>query len=81
MPKINPYKKTFKQKKSEIPRPLNSFMIFRMEHQANVGMEHPGASHQEISKKLSIKWRNLSPKEKKVYIDKAVLAKEEHKLL
>ncbi|KAI8637425.1 high mobility group box domain-containing protein, partial [Parasitella parasitica] len=52
-------------------RPLNSFMIFRMEHQANVGMEYPGATHQEISKKLSKKWKELDPEEKKMYTDKA----------
>ncbi|CEP12225.1 hypothetical protein [Parasitella parasitica] len=81
MPKIESNKKTFSDKKSKIPRPLNSFMIFRMEHQASVSMEFPGATHQEISKKLSKKWKELDPEKKKVYTDKAVAAKEEHKLL
>ncbi|GAN02963.1 conserved hypothetical protein [Mucor ambiguus] len=68
-------------RKSAIPRPLNSFMIFRMEHQASVSKENPGATHQDISKKLSTKWKGLTPLERQEYSKKALTAKEEHKLL
>ncbi|KAL7330380.1 hypothetical protein PS15p_205340 [Mucor circinelloides] len=81
MPKINNNKRISNSQKSAIPRPLNSFMIFRMEHQASVSKEYPGAAHQEISKKLSKKWRGLTPEEREVYDKKALDAKLEHKLL
>ncbi|KAL9548298.1 hypothetical protein MBANPS3_005740 [Mucor bainieri] len=67
--------------RSAIPRPLNSFMIFRMEHQASVSKKHPGATRQIISKILSTKWRGLTPEERQEYGKKALAAKEEHKLL
>lgn len=81
MPKINNSKRISSSQKSAIPRPLNSFMIFRMEHQASVSKEYPGSAHQEISKKLSKKWRGLTLEEREVYDKKALAAKEEHKLL
>lgn len=56
-------------------------MIFRMEHQASISKECPGATHQDISKRLSTKWRGLTPEEKQEYNKKALDAKERHKLL
>lgn len=78
MTKVN---MTKKNKRSAIPRPLNSFMIFRLEHQASVSKETPGAKHQDISKKLSARWKALNPEEKQEYKAKALAAKEKHKLL
>ncbi|KAK4514850.1 uncharacterized protein ATC70_002455 [Mucor velutinosus] len=78
MPKMNITKT--QSRKSVIPRPLNSFMIFRMEHQASVSKEYPGATHQDISKKLSMKWKELTAEERQEYYTKALAAKEEHKL-
>eukprot|EP01155_Anaeramoeba_flamelloides_P012142 Anaeramoba_flamelloidesa330748_65.p1 GENE.a330748_65~~a330748_65.p1 ORF type:complete len:283 (-),score=56.54 a330748_65:119-967(-) len=55
---------------------LTSFMIFNKEINHKVRKEFPKMDFTEISKECSKRWRNLSEKEKQVYIDKS----EEDKL-
>ncbi|KAI8078057.1 uncharacterized protein B0P05DRAFT_572062 [Gilbertella persicaria] len=63
----------------KIPRPLNSFMIFRLEKQREILAQCPGANHCDISKIVSKWWSELAPKEKQVYIKQAETNKLNHK--
>ncbi|KAI7906770.1 uncharacterized protein BX663DRAFT_558375 [Cokeromyces recurvatus] len=71
-------KSSFSEK---IPRPLNSFMTFRLEKQREIVKQCPGANHRDISKIISKWWREMTPEKKQVYIDKAERLKMEHKAL
>ncbi|KAJ6244759.1 high mobility group protein dsp1 [Anaeramoeba flamelloides] len=50
---------------------LTSFMIFNKEINHKVRKEFPKMDFSEISKECSKRWRNLTEKEKQVYIDKS----------
>ncbi|KAI8369831.1 high mobility group box domain-containing protein, partial [Choanephora cucurbitarum] len=65
-------------KDSKIPRPLNSFMIFRLEKQREITQLCPGANHRDMSKIISKWWHELPAEEKQVYIDQAAKTKKEH---
>lgn len=68
-------------KSNKVPRPLNSYILFRVQKQREIVEQCPGANHRDISKITSKWWRELSPEEKQVYIDEAERLKQEHKLL
>lgn len=65
----------------KIPRPLNSFMIFRLEKQRDIVEKCPGANHRDISKIISKWWKELGKFEKQWYIAEAEKRKLEHKAL
>ncbi|KAK4517655.1 uncharacterized protein ATC70_000995 [Mucor velutinosus] len=65
----------------KIPRPLNSFMIFRLEKQKDIVEKCPGANHRDISKIISKWWKELSKTEKQWYIAEAEKRKIEHKAM
>lgn len=65
----------------KIPRPLNSFMIFRLEKQRDIVEKCPGANHRDISKIISKWWKELGKSEKQWYIAEAEKRKLEHKAL
>lgn len=65
----------------KIPRPLNSFMIFRLEKQREIVEKCPGANHRDISKIISKWWKELSKPDKEWYIAEAEKRKIEHKAL
>ncbi|KAF9117351.1 Casanova, partial [Mortierella sp. 14UC] len=60
---------------AKIPRPANSFLIYRKEH----AVKFAGLVATALSAKLAISWRNESPERLKHYADLAAKAKEEHK--
>ncbi|KAL9538890.1 hypothetical protein MBANPS3_010605 [Mucor bainieri] len=64
-----------------IPRPLNSFMIFRLEKQKDIVDKCPGANHRDISKIISKWWKELGKLEKQWYIAEAEKRKLEHKAM
>ncbi|KAI9471982.1 MAG: hypothetical protein EXX96DRAFT_343037 [Benjaminiella poitrasii] len=66
---------------NKIPRPLNSFIIFRLEKQREIVKQCPGANHRDISKIISKWWREMTPEKKQVYFDQAEKLKIEHKIL
>lgn len=66
---------------AKVPRPLNSYIIFRVQKQREIVEQCPGANHRDISKITSKWWRELSPKEKQPYVDEAERRKQEHKLM
>lgn len=65
----------------KIPRPLNSFMIFRLEKQREIVEKCPGANHRDISKIISKWWKELSKPDKEWYVAEAEKRKIEHKAL
>ncbi|KAF8941838.1 Casanova [Haplosporangium gracile] len=60
----------------KIPRPPNSFLIYRREH----AVHYPGLVATALSAKLAISWRNETPERRKYYADLAKKAEKEHKL-
>ncbi|KAI8982036.1 hypothetical protein BDF20DRAFT_864650 [Mycotypha africana] len=67
------------QKEKHIPRPMNSFMLFRREKQREIASKCQGANHRDMSKVISKWWRELSQVEKQPYIDEADRLQLEHK--
>ncbi|KAF1807676.1 high mobility group box domain-containing protein [Mucor lusitanicus] len=65
----------------KIPRPLNSFMIFRLQKQKDIVEKCPGANHRDISKIISKWWKELGKTEKQWYIAEAEKRKIEHKAM
>ncbi|KAI9308699.1 high mobility group box domain-containing protein, partial [Cunninghamella echinulata] len=77
-------KKRTRQRKRDpekIPRPLNCFLLYRMEKQKQICELCPGANHRTISKIVAKWWKNISMSDKKKYMDAAKEAKTEHKSL
>jgi hypothetical protein len=77
-----PSRINFKQEEpAKIPRPLNSFMIFRIEKQQEIVQQCPGANHRDMSKIISKWWRELAPEKKQDYIDQSERLRVEHRRL
>ncbi|KAI8357308.1 high mobility group box domain-containing protein [Choanephora cucurbitarum] len=68
-------------KQTSIPRPLNCFLIYRLEKQKEIVAKCAGANHRDISKIIAQWWKNTTDEEKKPYREKARLAKLEHSKL
>ncbi|KAI9484189.1 MAG: high mobility group box domain-containing protein [Benjaminiella poitrasii] len=73
------YSSTAENTANKIPRPMNSFMIFRLEKQREISDKCPGANHRDISKIVSKWWKELSEKDKQRYVFEADKLKLEHK--
>jgi hypothetical protein len=69
-----------KQKKEnkKAPRPLNSFMIYRLEKQHLIFEKCPGINHRDVSKIIAKWWRELPEGEKRGYEAKAFAEKTKH---
>ncbi|KAF9094879.1 Casanova [Mortierella sp. AD031] len=61
----------------KIPRPPNSFLIYRKEHATN----YAGLVATALSAKLAAAWKRETPERLQYYADLAVIAKKEHKLM
>lgn len=66
---------------SVIPRPLNCFLIYRLEKQQEIVAKCSGANHRDISKIIAKWWKEASEEEKRPFREKARLAKLEHSKL
>ncbi|CAO3695841.1 unnamed protein product [Rhizopus stolonifer] len=55
----------------KIPRPMNCFMIYRLERQREIVSECPGANHRDISKITAKWWKEMTKDEKQLYREKA----------
>lgn len=67
-----------RRKPKKIPRPPNSFIIFRSEHQGRIKQEQPDLPNTEISRVIGHMWHKLTTDEKKIYEARAIEAKQEH---
>ncbi|KAG1448160.1 hypothetical protein G6F56_009026 [Rhizopus delemar] len=65
----------------KIPRPMNCFMIYRLERQREIVSECPGANHRDISKITAKWWKEMTKEEKQLYREKAEKKKNEHNKL
>ncbi|KAI7908114.1 uncharacterized protein BX663DRAFT_539461 [Cokeromyces recurvatus] len=63
---------------SNIPRPLNCFLLYRLEKQKEIVAKCFGANHRDISKIIAKWWKEASDEEKKYYREKSRIAKLEH---
>eukprot|EP00010_Vexillifera_abyssalis_P002858 CAMPEP_0201552090 /NCGR_PEP_ID=MMETSP0173_2-20130828/13675_1 /ASSEMBLY_ACC=CAM_ASM_000268 /TAXON_ID=218659 /ORGANISM="Vexillifera sp., Strain DIVA3 564/2" /LENGTH=213 /DNA_ID=CAMNT_0047962509 /DNA_START=26 /DNA_END=667 /DNA_ORIENTATION=- len=61
-------------------RPLSGFLIYSGEHRAGIKEKNPEASFGEMGKILGAQWKALSEDEKKPYMEKAAILKEEYLL-
>lgn len=79
MTKIN-NKKTNQQQQQQfqIPRPLNCFLMYRLEKQKEIVAKCPTANHRDISKIIAKWWQEATEEEKKPFRERARLAKKEH---
>ena len=71
-----------KKDPNHIPRPMNSFFLFRKNFNASLTQQKKtqGKRHQrQVSGAARAAWKALSPAEKKVWIDRAAEADAEHK--
>ncbi|CAG8459783.1 6467_t:CDS:2 [Paraglomus brasilianum] len=71
-------KSTTKQKKPYIPRPPNSFILYRQHHHPLILNQNPGINNSEISRIVADHWKNLSEEEREEWKRKAEEAKESH---
>ncbi|KAI8997009.1 hypothetical protein BDB01DRAFT_862821 [Pilobolus umbonatus] len=67
--------------KSTIPRPLNCFLLYRLEKQKEIVAKCAGANHRDISKIIAKWWKEASDEEKKPFREQAKIAKLEHSKL
>ncbi|KAG1460229.1 hypothetical protein G6F46_005691 [Rhizopus delemar] len=75
------YIKSTNSTSTKVVRPMNSFMIYRLEKQHEIVKECPGANHRDISKIVAKWWKEMPDEEKEPYRQKAERAKEEHQRL
>lgn len=80
MAKINNNIK-YQQQQPQIPRPLNCFLIYRLEKQKEIVAKCPTANHRDISKIIAKWWQEASDEEKEPFREKARITKQEHNAL
>lgn len=61
-----------------IPRPMNCFLLYRLEKQREIVNKCNGANHRDISKIVAKWWNEASEEEKRPYREKADILKKEH---
>lgn len=66
---------------STIPRPLNCFLMYRLEKQKEIVAKCAGANHRDISKIIAKWWQEASEEEKRPFRERARIAKMEHRQL
>lgn len=66
---------------SNIPRPLNCFLMYRLEKQKEIVAKCPNANHRDISKIIAKWWQEASEEEKQPFREAARITKAEHRKL
>ena len=66
---------------STIPRPLNCFLMYRLEKQKEIVAKCSAANHRDLSKIIAKWWQEATEDEKAPYREKARIAKIEHRKL
>ncbi|KAJ5110902.1 hypothetical protein N7532_001437 [Penicillium argentinense] len=64
--------------KQKIPRPPNSFILYRRDNHRTTTAAHPNLPNTQISRIIATKWKKESDHVKAAYREKALMAKEEH---
>eukprot|EP00514_Thraustochytrium_sp_LLF1b_P012306 CAMPEP_0184548998 /NCGR_PEP_ID=MMETSP0199_2-20130426/6546_1 /TAXON_ID=1112570 /ORGANISM="Thraustochytrium sp., Strain LLF1b" /LENGTH=357 /DNA_ID=CAMNT_0026943679 /DNA_START=56 /DNA_END=1129 /DNA_ORIENTATION=- len=64
---------------SKPKKPLSGYMIFMMEHRAQVAADNPNLKLGGVAQKVAEIWRDLSPEAKEKYTELAAKAKVEYK--
>ncbi|KAI0631201.1 hypothetical protein C8Q77DRAFT_192613 [Trametes polyzona] len=64
---------------TKIPRPVNSFMVFRKAHRQDIASMIDNSQEKNISKAVAEIWNNMSEEEKAPYRDTANNEKNEHR--
>ncbi|XP_051137508.1 high mobility group B protein 13-like [Andrographis paniculata] len=60
-------------------KPASSFLLFSKDARKNLAEERPGISNSTLNALISVKWKELSEEEKRVWNDKAAKAMEAYK--
>ncbi|KAI9251953.1 hypothetical protein BY458DRAFT_493520 [Sporodiniella umbellata] len=60
------------------PRPLNCFLLYRIQKQKDIVAQCPGANHRDISKIIAKWWKEATEEEKRPFREQARLEKSEH---
>ncbi|KAK4516379.1 uncharacterized protein ATC70_011350 [Mucor velutinosus] len=84
MTKINDsfkYQQQQQRPQPQIPRPLNCFLMYRLEKQKEIVAKCPTANHRDISKIIAKWWQEASDEEKEPFRERARIAKQEHNAL
>ncbi|TSK72041.1 Transcription factor SOX-30 [Bagarius yarrelli] len=69
----------FKDKKGNIKRPMNAFMVWARIHRRILARLNPKASNAEISVQLGDEWRKLTEEQKAPYYEEAQKLQWEHR--
>ncbi|OCF33969.1 non-histone chromosomal protein 6 [Kwoniella heveanensis CBS 569] len=64
-------KKRSKKDPNKPKRALSAYMFFVQDYRERIKAENPEATFGDVGKLLGIKWKEMSPPEKKPYEDKA----------
>ncbi|KAK6202198.1 hypothetical protein LQW54_008990 [Pestalotiopsis sp. IQ-011] len=64
--------------RSGAPRPQNAFILFRSAKHKEVKEKHPGLPNADISKVIGTMWRDLSYKERQIWLERQKQAAREH---
>lgn len=68
-----------KENNATAPRPLNCFLLYRIEKQKQIVARCPGANHRDISKIIAKWWKEATDEEKQPFREQARIAKQEHR--
>ncbi|KAI8884209.1 high mobility group box, partial [Backusella circina FSU 941] len=60
------------------PRPLNCFLLYRIDKQRDILAKCEGANHRDISKIIAKWWKEATDEEKAPYVKKAQEEKRKH---
>ncbi|ORZ14477.1 high mobility group box domain-containing protein, partial [Absidia repens] len=67
-----------KRDPSSAPRPVNCFLVYRKEKQAQIAELCTGANHRVISKIVARWWKNIDSCTRSLYVDVAKQVKQDH---
>ncbi|CAH1799808.1 unnamed protein product [Owenia fusiformis] len=67
-------------KACKIPRPMNAFMLYAVDHRKILSKQYPKEHNKEISMRLGNMWRELPENAKKRYFDLAKQAELQHRM-
>ncbi|XP_072001592.1 transcription factor SOX-30 [Engystomops pustulosus] len=73
-----PYKPFGYDKRGQIKRPMNAFMVWSRIHRPELAKANPKANNADISVRLGVEWSKLTEEQKKPYFDEARKLKAKH---
>ncbi|KAI8327960.1 high mobility group box domain-containing protein, partial [Chlamydoabsidia padenii] len=70
--------RTRKRDPHSAPRPVNCFLVYRREKQAQIAELCTGANHRMISKVVAKWWKKIDDATRDIYVEIAKQVKQEH---